>query len=147
MEKRKRANAKSHTATNTRILKFSTLISVNSASALCKAGMHCGRTTSVTQPHWAFSSNLFHGQIVQIAIPQLSDSENKKCSPRKVFGTNNPQNQLLLSRRSPRSPDARLSQHYIGPKMTFRHFSNFCRKKFPGLTKRLLHIFIQFWGL
>ena len=28
-----------------------------------------------------------------------------------------------------------LSQHYIGPKMTFWHFSNFCRKKFPGLIK------------
>ena len=31
--------------------------------------------------HCAFSSNLFHGQIVQIAILQLSDPENKKCSP------------------------------------------------------------------
>ena len=36
-------------------------------------------------PHCAFSSNLFHGQIVQIAILQPSDPENKKCSPWKVF--------------------------------------------------------------
>jgi hypothetical protein len=36
---------------------------------------------SVPVAHCAFSSNLFHGQIVQIAILQLSDSENKKCSP------------------------------------------------------------------
>ena len=79
--------------------------------------------------HCAFSSNLFHGQIVQIAILQLSGPENKKCSPWKVFGKNHPQILLLLSRRGPRSPDTRLSQHYIGPKMTFQHFSNFCRKK------------------
>ena len=31
--------------------------------------------------HCAFSSNLFHGQIVQIAILQQSDPENKKGSP------------------------------------------------------------------
>ena len=94
--------------------------------------------------HCAFSSNLFHGYLAQILINQLSDPENKKCSPWKVFGKNHPQILLLLSRRGPRSPEARLSQHYIGPKMTFQHFSNFCRKKFPGLTKRLLHNFIQF---
>ena len=89
--------------------------------------------------HCAFSLNLFHQQIVQIAILQLGDSENKKCSPWKVFGIGHPQNLRLLSRRGPRSrsPDARLSQHYIGPKMTFQHFSNFCRKKFPGLKKEI----------
>ena len=95
----------------------------------------------------AFSSNLFHGQIVHISILQLSDPENKKCSPWKVFGINHPQTLRLLSRRGPRSPDARLSQHYMGPKMTFCHFLNFCRKKFSGLTIKLLHIFIQLWGL
>ena len=73
--------------------------------------------------------------LAQILINQLSDPENKKCSPWKVFGKNHPQILLLLSRRGPRSPEARLSQHYIGPKMTFQHFSNFCRKKFPGLIK------------
>ena len=98
----------------------------------------------LTYSHCAFSSNLFHGYLAQILINQLSDPENKKCSPWKVFGKNHPQILLLLSRRGPRSPEARLSQHYIGPKMTFQHFSNFCRKKFPGLTKRLLHNFIQF---
>ena len=100
-----------------------------------------------TSSHCTFSSNLFHGLITQIAINQLSDPENKKCSPWKVFGTIHPQTLQLLSRRGPRSPKARLSQHYVGLKMTFQHFSKFCRKKFPGLTKRLLNIFIQFWGL
>ena len=87
--------------------------------------------------HCAFSSNLFHGQIVQTAILQLIDSENKKCSPFKVFGRNHPQTLRLLSRKGPRSPDARLFQHYIGPKMLLQHFPNFCRKKFPGLTKEI----------
>ena len=85
--------------------------------------------------HCAFSSNLFQRQIAQVFLDQLSDPENKKCSPWKVFGKNHPQILLLLSRRGSRSPKARLSQHYIGPKMTFQHFSNFCRKKFPGLIK------------
>ena len=93
------------------------------------------KTIAVT--HCAFSSNLFHGQVVQIAILQLSDSENKKISPWKDFGINHPQTLRLLSRRGPRSPSTRLSQHCIGPKMTFGHFSNFSRKKFPGLTKEI----------
>ena len=38
-------------------------------------------------PHIAlFSSNLFHGQITQRYIDQLSDPKNKKCSPWIVFG-------------------------------------------------------------
>jgi hypothetical protein len=91
-----------------------------------------------TRPHCAFSSNLFHRQIVQIAILQLSDPENKKCSPWKVFERSHPQTLRLLSRRGPRSRDRRLSQHYIGPKMTFCHFLNFCRKKFSGMKIKLL---------
>ena len=85
-----------------------------------------------TVAHCTFSSNLFHGQIIQIAILQLSDSENKKCSPWKVFETMHPQILQLLSRRGPRSPDAILSQHYIlhWPKNDIRHFLNFCRKSF-----------------
>ena len=31
--------------------------------------------------HCAFSANLFHGHLAQIYIKQLSDLENKKCSP------------------------------------------------------------------
>ena len=31
--------------------------------------------------------------------------------------------------------------------MTFQNFSNFCRKKIPGLAKRLLQTFLQFLGL
>ena len=94
--------------------------------------------------HCAFSSNLCRGQITQKAIHQLSDLENKKCSPWKVFWTIYPQTLRLLSRRGPRSPDTRLSQHSISPKMTFCFLSNFCRKKFPHLT---FLIFIQLWGL
>ena len=96
-------------------------------------GMH--NDALETGSHCAFSSYLFHLHIVQKYIDQMSPPENKKCSPWKFFGTNHPQTLQLLSRRGPRSPEARLSQHYIGPKMTFWHFSNFCRKKFPGLIK------------
>ena len=92
--------------------------------------------------HCAFSSNLFHRQIVLIAILQISDLENKECSPWKVFGINHPQNLRLL-----RSLDVRPSQHYIGPKLTFCHLSNFCREKFSGLIIKLLHIFIHVWEL
>ena len=41
----------------------------------------------------------------------------------------------VLNRRGHRCLDTRLSQYYIGSKMTFCHLSNFCRKKFLGLTK------------
>ena len=75
-------------------------------------------------------------------MDQLSDPENAKCSPWNVFGKNHPQTPRLLSRRGPRSPEARLSQHYIGPKMTHWNFSNFCRKKIPGLIK---DIFCTYW--
>ena len=34
-----------------------------------------------TKSHCTFSSNLFHGQITQKYIDQLSDPENKKCRP------------------------------------------------------------------
>ena len=97
--------------------------------------------------HCFVSSNSFHGQITQKAVHQISDPENKKCSHWNFFGTNHPQNLRFLSRRGPRSLDMGLSQHYIGSKMTFCHFSNFCRKRFPSLSKRLLHISIQLWGL
>jgi hypothetical protein len=40
-------------------------------------------------------------------------------------------------KRGPKCLEVRPSEHYIGPKMTFSHFSNFCRKKFPGLTKEI----------
>ena len=72
--------------------------------------------------HCAFSSNLFHGHLAQIYIDQLSDPENKKCSPWKVFGKNHPQTPWLLSRRSPRCLEARLSQHYVSSKMRFSCF-------------------------
>ena len=47
-----------------------------------KRGNGCGLTNQVTTPpHCAFLSNLFHGYLAQIYIDQLSDPENKKCSP------------------------------------------------------------------
>ena len=63
--------------------------------------MHSARTLC------AFSSNSFHRQITQ---NQLSDPENKKCSPWKVVEANHPQTLGLLSRRGPRCLEARLSQ-------------------------------------
>ena len=93
------------------------------------------RHTITTCSHCTFSPNLFHGQTTQISIDQMSSPENKKCRPWKVFGINQPQTLRLLSRRGTRDPGMRLSQHYIGPKIKFCNFSNFCRKQFPGLTK------------
>ena len=91
-----------------------------------------------TGAHCAFSPNLFHGQITQISLNQISSPKNKKCSPWKVFGINYPHTPHHLSRRGYRCPEARLPQHYIGPKMMFCHFSNFCKNKFPGLKKENL---------
>jgi hypothetical protein len=102
----------------------------------------CCAKDSTTDSHCAFSSNFFHRQIAQIYIDHLSGPINKKCSPWRFFVTNHPQIWPLLTRRCPRSPDMRLSKHYIGTKMTCWHFSNFCIKKFLGLTKKLLHIFV-----
>jgi hypothetical protein len=65
----------------------------------------------------------------------MSSPENKKCSPGKVFGTKPPSNLATFDQESPRCLDARLSQHYISPKMICCNFSNFCRKKFPRLKK------------
>ena len=42
----------------------------------------------------------------------MSSPQNKKCRPRKVFGVKPPSNPATY-------PDARLSQHYIGPEMIF----------------------------
>jgi len=54
----------------------------------------------------------------------MSSPENKKCSPGKVFGIKPPSNLA----------DARLSKHYISPKMMCCNFSNFCRKKVSRLN-------------
>ena len=63
-----------------------------------------------------------------------------------VFGINYPQNLRLLSMRGPRSPEARPSQHYIGPKFAFCHLSNFCRKKVFGLdNKTPAHFYATLW--
>ena len=78
--------------------------------------------------HCAFSSNLFHGQIVHIFILHLRDRENKKCSPWKVFVINHPQTLRLLSRRGPRSPDTRLST-LNWPKNGILPFFEFLQKK------------------
>ena len=79
----------------------------------CRITQLSSQDSPVSPSHWAFSSNLFHGIIVQIAILQLSNLENKKCSPWKVFGIHHPQTLQLLSRRGPRSLDMRQSQHCI----------------------------------
>ena len=99
---------------------------------------HLGTLTH-TVPYFKFISQANNSNIYP--------PTNKKCSPWKDFGINHPPTLQLLSRRGSKSLDARLSQHYIGKKMTFCHFSNFCRKKFSSLTKKLLHISIQIWGL
>ena len=87
-----------------------------------------------TATHCAFSSNLFHGQIAQIYIDHLSGPENKKCSPWKVCWTNHPQTWPLLTKRGPRSPDIRLSQHW--PKKIILAFFKFLQKKVSRLDKK-----------
>ena len=82
-----------------------------------------------------FLKNFSRANNSKIYIDQLSDPVNKKCSPWKP-----PSTLPLLSRRGPRYPDKRLFQNYIGPKMTFCHFSNFCKKKVCRVDKRnILH--------
>ena len=85
--------------------------------------------------HCAFSSNLFHGQITR----KMSSPENKNCRPWKGFGVKPPSHpaRYFWAKEALECPDASLSQHYIGPEMTFWHFSNLCSKKLPGLTKEV----------
>ena len=54
--------------------------------------------------HWAFSSNLFHGNIVQKYINQMSPPENKKCWPGKVFGMKPPSNLATFEQEGPQMP-------------------------------------------
>ena len=54
-----------------------------------------------TVAHCAFSSNLFHGHIVQKHIDQMSLPENKKCSPGKVFGIKPPSNLSSFEQERP----------------------------------------------
>jgi hypothetical protein len=58
-------------------------------SNVCSKNRGVGASTVA---HCAFSSNLFHSQIVQKHIDQMSPPENKKCSPGKVFGIKPPSN-------------------------------------------------------
>jgi hypothetical protein len=51
--------------------------------------------------HCAFSSNLFHGHIVQKYIDELSPPENKKYSPGKVFGIKPPSNLTTFKQERP----------------------------------------------
>ena len=60
--------------------------------------------------------------------------ETKNGALEKFLKYSHPQTQQLLSRKGPRYRAARLSQHYIGPKVTFCHLSNFFRKKSSGLS-------------
>ena len=60
-----------------------------------------GRDHLVTSHTALFSPNLFDGQITQISIHQLSDPENKKCSPWKVFRIEPPSNQWTFEQERP----------------------------------------------
>ena len=80
----------------------------------------------------------FHGQTTQ----NLSTKWVPKSSSWKVFGIKHPQTLKLLSRRGPRCPDMRLSQHYIGPKNDILSFFNFLQKKVSFLFQKLFMGFI-----
>ena len=51
--------------------------------------------------HFAFSSNLFHGHIVQKYIDQMSLTENKKCCHEKVFGIKPTSNLATFEQEGP----------------------------------------------
>ena len=97
--------------------------------------------------HCTFSSNLFHGQIAQIYIDHLSGHENNKCSPWKVDEeiTLKPcyfwagEDLESRTRGCLNITSAQIWRSGI--------FSNFCRKKFLGLTKKLLHFFCIVLGV
>jgi hypothetical protein len=57
--------------------------------------------SAYTVSHCAFSSNLFHGHIVQKGINQMSPPENKKCSPGKVFEIKPPSNLATFEQERP----------------------------------------------
>ena len=59
------------------------------------------------ESHCAFSSKLVYGHIVQKYIDQMSPTENKECSPGKVFGIKPPSNLATFEQERP------YSHHYI----------------------------------
>ena len=67
-------------------------------------GQRKGFNISSTVAHCTFSSNLFHGYIVQKYIDQMSPPENKKCSPGKVFGIKPPSNPWTFEQERPQRP-------------------------------------------
>ena len=97
---------------------------------------HCQNNSNL--PHTAiFLQICFMGILFKNTSTKWVPQKTKNVALEKFLEWNHPQTSLLLSRRGPRCPDARLSQHYISPKMICCNFSNFCRKKFPGLTKEI----------
>ena len=102
--------------------------------------------SSITAAHCAFSSNLFHCHIVQKYIHQMSPPENKKCRTGKVFGMKPPSNLATFEQERPQMPGCEAVSTLHQPKMTCCNFSNFCRKKFPGLTKKFLTFLYNFGG-
>ena len=60
-----------------------------------------GSTYLCTYSHCPFSSNLFHGHIVQKYIDQMSPPGNKKCSPGKVFRIKPPSNPWTFEQERP----------------------------------------------
>ena len=75
--------------------------------------------------------------MTQIAIHQLSDPENKRSSPWKVFRINHPQTLQLLSRRGPRSPVMRLFKIRLAQKWNSQISQIFTERRFPGLKKEI----------
>ena len=78
-------------------------------------------------------SNFYHymdqASVLEIRIHIIFRGPPQITKHLRGMGWYHPQTTQLLSRRGPRYPDARLSQHYISPKMKLCHFPNFCRKK------------------
>ena len=100
-----------------------------------------------TASHCAFSSNLFHGHIVQKHIDQMSPPENKKCSPGKVFGIKPPSNPWTFEQQRPQRPVCEAVSTLHQPKNDMLQFFKFLQKKVSRLDKKVFNIFVQLWGL
>ena len=73
----------------------------------------------------------------KIHWPNQSPRKQKMLSWKSFWNKTTLKPRYFWAGGAPRCLDVRLSQHYISPKMICCNFSNFCRKKFPGLTKEI----------
>ena len=72
-----------------------------------------------------FHQTCFMGRQLKYTSTIWVDMKTKNVAHEKLI-IKHPQTPLLLSRKDPRGPDMRLSQHYTGPKMTLAWQKSSC---------------------